>query len=176
MRSMEDQLTQYATYHRHRYNIATHFVGIPLIVLALTTLLARPTIVLSGLVLSPATLVALIVGLYYLRLDLRLGLLMNLLLMGSVAAGQWIAALPTALWLTTGIALFVIGWIFQLIGHVFEGRKPAFIDDLVGLLIGPLFIVVELLALMGAMRALTSRINHRAGPLRGGRSHERAAS
>ena len=41
MRSLTDQLSQYATYHRDRRNVLTHFVGIPMIVLALTTLLGR---------------------------------------------------------------------------------------------------------------------------------------
>ena len=48
-----------------------------------------------------------------------------------------------------GIGLFVVGWVVQLIGHGFEGRKPAFLDDLVGLLIGPLFVVAEAGFLLG---------------------------
>ena len=32
MRSLEDQLATYAAYHRDARNIATHFIGIPLIV------------------------------------------------------------------------------------------------------------------------------------------------
>ncbi len=28
-----------------------------------------------------------------------------------------------------GIGLFVLGWIFQLIGHAFEGKPPSFLRD-----------------------------------------------
>ena len=41
-RPATDLMAQYAAYHRdRRRNIATHFVGIPLIVFAVVTLLAR---------------------------------------------------------------------------------------------------------------------------------------
>ena len=42
MKTLVDHLSQYASYHRDPRNIATHFVGIPLIVLAVTILLSRP--------------------------------------------------------------------------------------------------------------------------------------
>ena len=57
--------------------------------------------------------------------------------------GMHLAAQSTALWLTVAGGLLVAGWAIQFIGHAFEGKKPAFVDDLVGLLIGPLFIVAE---------------------------------
>lgn len=71
MKTLTDQLTQYAAYHRDRRNIATHFIGIPMIVLAVTILLARPAVELAGLPVSAATAVALATGAYWLRLDLR---------------------------------------------------------------------------------------------------------
>lgn len=58
----------------------------------------------------------------------------------------------TAAWLASGIGLFVVGWIIQFVGHYYEGRKPAFVDDLVGLLIGPLFLVAETAFAMGLAR------------------------
>ena len=30
----------------------------------------------------------------------------------------------------------LLGWAIQFVGHYWEGRKPAFADDLVGLLVG----------------------------------------
>ena len=44
MKTLVDQLAQYADYHRDRRNIATHFVGIPMIVLAVQVLLSRPAL------------------------------------------------------------------------------------------------------------------------------------
>jgi uncharacterized membrane protein YGL010W len=51
--------------------------------------------------------------------------------------------------------LFFVGWAFQLIGHaVFEGRKPAFMDDLSHTLIGPMFVVAKVLVRLGLRRDL----------------------
>jgi len=39
-----------------------------------------------------------------------------------------------ALWV--GVALFVVGWIFQFVGHAFEGKAPEFFSDKRFLLVG----------------------------------------
>ncbi len=48
MKTLVDHLSQYASYHRDSRNIVTHFVGIPLIVLAVAVLLSRPAGKLPG--------------------------------------------------------------------------------------------------------------------------------
>jgi uncharacterized membrane protein YGL010W len=58
MKSLVDHLSQYAAYHRDPRNIASHFIGIPLIVVAVAVLLSRPNGP-GGLWLSPAVLVPL---------------------------------------------------------------------------------------------------------------------
>ncbi|GAP36261.1 Mpo1 family 2-hydroxy fatty acid dioxygenase [Piscinibacter sakaiensis] len=157
MRTLVDQLANYAAYHRDPRNVVTHFIGIPMIVVAVAMLLSRPVFgTLAGVALSPALAVVLASGAYYLALDRRFGLVMAALLAASLAAGQWAAAEPTAVWLAWGGGLFVVGWAIQFLGHVFEGRKPAFVDDLMGLLIGPLFLVAEL-AFMAGWRAPVQR-------------------
>ena len=169
MKTLQDQLVQYAGYHRDTRNIAMHFVGIPMIVLAIATLLARPSINVGGVPLSLALLVTVLSCLYYLRLQLGLGLLMSVLLGLSLCFGQWVAGMSTATWLATGVGLFVLGWVIQFVGHIWEGRKPAFVDDIVGLIIGPLFVTVEALFAFGLLPALRAEIEHRAGPMRTGR-------
>jgi len=168
MRTLVDQLAQYAAYHRDRRNIATHFVGIPMIVFAVSVLLSRPAVAVAGGAVSPAIVVALALTAYYLRLDLRYGLAMGALLVLSVLGGASIAAMPTATWLATGIGLFVVGWIFQFVGHWYEGRKPAFVDDLVGLAIGPLFVLAEAGFLAGLREEVRAQVEERAGPTRSG--------
>jgi uncharacterized membrane protein YGL010W len=69
-------------------------------------------------------------------------------------------------WLAWGVGLFVVGWVIQFVGHAFEGRKPAFVDDLVGLLIGPLFLVAETAFALGLSPALRQQVIERAGPMR----------
>ncbi|MCY4746254.1 DUF962 domain-containing protein [Pelomonas sp. UHG3] len=168
MKTLEAQLSAYAAYHRDSRNIATHFIGIPLIVVAVAVLLSRPSLNVAGLTMSPALVVAALTALYYLALNLRLGLLMATLLAGAVAVGAWAATQSTALWLALGVGGFTVGWAFQFVGHFWEGRKPAFVDDLMGLIIGPLFVVVELLFMIGALRDLQLRIEARVGPVRRG--------
>ena len=169
MRTLTQQLTQYAAYHRDRRNIATHFIGIPMIVLALAVLLSRPAFVTGALpsTLSPAWLLFAAATVYYLVLDVPLGAMMALVSVLCVAFGQWIAAQSTLVWLATGVSLFAVGWIFQFIGHMaYEHRKPAFVDDVIGLLIGPLFVLAEALFGFGWRPALREAIEAQVGATR----------
>ncbi|QHE77366.1 Mpo1 family 2-hydroxy fatty acid dioxygenase [Hydrogenophaga sp. PBL-H3] len=170
MKSLTDHLSQYATYHRDRRNIATHFVGIPMIVLAVVVLLARPTFDVAGLAVSGATLAVIAATLYYLRLDLRLGAVMGVLLLCCLWLAKATAPLSLGAWAAAGVGLFVVGWIIQFVGHIFEGRKPAFVDDISGLIIGPLFVVTEAGFLLGLRPELEAEIEQRAGPVRSGRA------
>jgi uncharacterized membrane protein YGL010W len=164
MKTLVDHLGQYAEYHRDRRNILSHFIGIPMIVVAVAVLLSRPGWEVAGLWLSPALLTALAAGIFYLRLDLRLGLLMSALLGLCLWAGAALAQQSTLVWLSGGLGLFVVGWIIQFIGHYYEGRKPAFVDDLMGLVVGPLFVVAELGFLLGLRPEVREAVERRAGP------------
>jgi uncharacterized membrane protein YGL010W len=50
------------------------------------------------------------------------------------------------------------------VGHYYEGRKPAFVDDLVGLLVGPMFVTAEAMFAAGWNPGLLREIERRAGP------------
>jgi len=158
MKSLTQQLGQYAAYHRDRRNVMTHFVGIPMIVLAATILLARPTFAIGDWFISPALLVAVVLTLYYLKLDIRYGLVMGVLLALSLAVAGEVADGGFANWLGWGVGLFVVGWIIQFVGHHYEGRKPAFLDDVMGLAIGPLFVVAEAGFLLGLRKEVEAQI------------------
>ena len=165
MKSLVDHLSQYAAYHRDPRNIASHFIGIPLIVVAVAVLLSRPGWPLGTLLMSPALLVAVASAWFYLRLEVRLGVLMTVLLGLAVWLGQTLAAQSTTVWLGSGLGMFVLGWVIQFVGHYYEGRKPAFVDDLAGLIVGPLFVVVEAGFLLGLRSDLKRAIEERAGPV-----------
>lgn len=159
-------LAQYAEYHRDRRNIVTHFVGIPMIVFAVGVLLARPGFTLGGLGLTPAWLAFALVAAWYLTrgqfalgvaVSASVGLLMALAHRAAAGSG-------TGEWLAWGLGFFIAGWAIQFVGHYYEGRKPAFADDLVGLLVGPMFVALELLAMLGLFKALVGEIERRAGP------------
>jgi uncharacterized membrane protein YGL010W len=63
-----------------------------------------------------------------------------MLLMSAVMLGV-LALMPPMTVLPLSIAIFVVAWIGQFIGHKIEGKKPSFLDDLRFLLIGPLFVL-----------------------------------
>lgn len=167
MDRLTDKLARYAEYHRDSRNVATHCVGIPMIVVAVAALLSRPTFDLGGVTLWPAILAALASALYYLRIDVRTGLLMTALLVPTLWAGRVLALLDDPRWLAASLGLFVVGWGFQFVGHWFEGRKPAFADDIMSLMIGPLFVVAEglfALGLLGEVREAVHRQAHAGRP------------
>ncbi|MGF0241645.1 DUF962 domain-containing protein [Rhodococcus sp. IEGM1300] len=164
MKSLVDHLSQYAAYHRDPRNIASHFIGIPLIVVAVAVLLSRPQ--WAGGWLSPAVLASLASVAFYLRLELRLGLLMTALLGLCAWAGHVLAQQSTLVWLASGIGMFVVGWAIQFVGHHYEGRKPAFVDDVTGLIVGPLFVVAEVAFLLGMRHDLKEQIEARVGGVR----------
>lgn len=158
-------MVQYAGYHRDRRNIATHFVGIPLIVFALGVLLARPAVALGGVALTPAWALWALATLWYLsRGQPLLGAAVSAASALLFALAQPLGAASTSAWLAWGVGCFVVGWIVQFVGHYYEGRKPAFAHDLVGLLVGPMFVVAEALFALGWCRALLAEIERRVGP------------
>lgn len=134
---VDSHLSDYAFYHQTRGNKICHFIGIPLIMFSLMALL-RPLTILGSF--TTAELLILLTFVYYLTLDLRLAIGM-LLVSSALDVAAWkIADLRIAL-----IAL-IVGWVFQGIGHtVYEKRSPAFTRNLVHLLIGPVFLLNELL-------------------------------
>lgn len=166
MRSAPDLLIQYARYHRDRRNIATHFLGIPLIVLALGMLLSQPMGLEPWPALSPAMVLLALVSLWYLRRRPWVLTLSTLGLMAAtVALAGWLCmGRPWVAWIG-GTIVFAVGWLLQFLGHYYEGKKPAFVDDLVGLLVGPMFVMAEALFIKGWNPALREAIEAQAGPL-----------
>ena len=135
MKTLIDHLAQYAAYHRDPRNIHTHFVGVPMIMFAVVVLLSRPVWWLGMVPVSPALACAVAAGIFFLRLDVRLG-------------------------------LFAVGWVIQFVGHYYEGRKPAFVDDVMGLLVGPLFVVAEWGFALGLRAEVQHAVEQRSGPVR----------
>jgi len=170
LKSLTDHLANYASYHLDRRNIALHFIGIPMIFFSVILLLSRPIWAPdTWFPLSPAVISAALVSLYYLKLDLFFGLLMTLILVTSIKFAGPIAASGTTEWLSWSLGLFVVGWIFQTIGHLYEGRKPAFLDDIIGLLIGPLFVTAKLVFALGIRSDLHQEIEEITGKTRVGK-------
>ncbi|WP_019384216.1 Mpo1 family 2-hydroxy fatty acid dioxygenase [Acinetobacter venetianus] len=158
MTNLERLLSQYAAYHLDRNNIVTHFVGIPLIVFSILCLSARAAVDISGFSVTLAMILIVLSSVYYLSLDKLFGILMLILFVLVYPLAIKIAGFSMWSWLGTSIGIFVVGWVFQFIGHYFEKKKPAFVDDLIGLAIGPLFVLAEFVFLLGFRKSLHQRI------------------
>lgn len=166
MSQAADLITQYAQYHRDRRNILTHCVGVPMIVFAVGVLLSHPQFSLGPADLSPAWLVfAACVAWYLTRGMLSLGLATSAGMGVLVGAAQQMAAGVDS-WMAWGTIALALGWAVQFVGHYYEGRKPAFVDDLRQLLVGPMFVTAEALFALGWNPALAAEVERRAGPTR----------
>ncbi|MCF6765493.1 DUF962 domain-containing protein [Thiotrichales bacterium 19S3-7] len=132
MRSLEEWLALYAESHQNKINKRIHYICVPLIMFSILGILWAVTPYL-------AALLVLIGIVYYLRLSVPLAIVMLII---SLVMLLIISLMNDRLIIC--LILFIISWIFQFIGHKYEGKKPSFFQDLQFLFIGPLWIVNEL--------------------------------
>jgi uncharacterized membrane protein YGL010W len=140
MARLDELLSDYGAHHRTRGNLVCHAIGITLILYGVVSFLCLIRLPVAPWTAAEAAIVAIV--LFYLRLNAALAatMLAELTLFDLLARAvdDW----------RIGAAAFVLGWIFQAIGHArFEKNKPAFFQNLVHLLVGPLFLWNELLRL-----------------------------
>jgi len=149
------QLATYASYHRDHRNRATHFVGILAIVFSLLVPLALWRVHAFGYDVSAALILTVLALLGWIALDAVIGLAMIVVMVPFLVVAEWIARNygGTTAWIVFAL-FFVGGWIFQLVGHVWEGKRPALVDNLFQAFIGPMFIMAEVLMALGLKREL----------------------
>jgi uncharacterized membrane protein YGL010W len=162
MKTLEDQMSFYAAYHQDGRNKATHFIGVPAIMLSLFIPLAWLRVEVGGVTLTAAMLFAAVVLVYYFLLDVPLALAMLVVTAALVYLGQAIADLGAAAGWTWFAVLFVGGWILQLVGHVFEGRKPALVSNLFQIFVAPIFLAAEVFFALGYKPRLHAAMQERA--------------
>ena len=96
MQTLEDQMSFYAAYHQDARNKATHFFGVPMIAFSLMIPMGWLRADLAGFTVTAALVVTSILMLYYLILDIPLGLasciVFALMLWGADALSQLHAA------------------------------------------------------------------------------------
>jgi uncharacterized membrane protein YGL010W len=166
MKTIEDQMATYAAYHQDARNKATHFIGVPLIVLSLFIPLAW----LRFGDISAAMLLAALVIVYYLLLDVPLALAMLVVFALLAWVGERIAMQGAVAGWSGFAALFAGGWILQLVGHVYEGRRPALADNLFQIFVAPIFLAAEVFFALGYKPALHAAVQERARRMRGAAS------
>ena len=168
MKSIEEQLARYKSVHLNKKNIQTHFVGVPLIVFAVTLMLSMVAFEINleaifGISYNFNVTLAMVifsgVAVYYFVLHRALALGMFFYIAVNLLLAELCRDADGLIIIAIGI--FVIGWIIQFIGHYYEKAKPAFVDDLSQFLIGPLFLMAELYFML----VLASELNARITPL-----------
>jgi uncharacterized membrane protein YGL010W len=151
MRRAAEWLAEYGESHHDPTNKALHWVCVPVIVwcaLGFLSYVPAPR-GLVPLFQSGAGLAVAATLVYYafLSVPLALGALPVLgVMLWSIGALERVSPVP--LWLVCA-ALFVLAWIGQFIGHAIEGRRPSFLKDVQFLLIGPLWLLADLLRRFG---------------------------
>jgi len=134
----------YAEHHRSTGNQVCHLVGIPMIAFSLLGLLAVELFRISAWPVELSLLLALGLAPVYMRLDARLGAALTLSYLALYLLARQLG------W-QVNLALFVLGWVLQFVGHgVYEKRSPAFFKNLMHLVVGPLWVMNHLLRLRPA--------------------------
>jgi uncharacterized membrane protein YGL010W len=166
MKNIEAQMSLYAAYHQDARNKATHFIGVPAIILSLFIALAWIRFEVGGITVTAAMVFAAAVLIYYFVLDVPLAFAMLVVTGALVWVGHQIAALGVLQGWIWFAVLFVGGWILQLVGHVFEGRKPALADNLFQIFVAPIFLAAEVFFSLGYKPDLHRRVQERAQQLK----------
>jgi uncharacterized membrane protein YGL010W len=148
-------MSAYAAYHRNRWNRVTHFIGVPAIVFALLIPMGWVSL---GAGVSLAHAFAGTVLLYYVWLDVAVGLATAAIVVALLQAASLAGSSGTAAGWTGFAVFFVGGWILQLVGHAIEGRRPALADNILQIFIAPIFLVAEVFFMLGYKRDLRERL------------------
>jgi uncharacterized membrane protein YGL010W len=158
MKSLAEQLSAYSAYHRDPRNTVTHFVGVPLVIFGLLVVLGwlrfapNPDVPYTG-----ATLFYVVVSIYYLYLDWQVALLQAPFTLTLLWLADRVAVWPFQHSLVAFLTAFLAGWAIQLVGHAFEGKRPALADNILQIFNAPLFLTVEVLFLLGFRKDLRGR-------------------
>jgi uncharacterized membrane protein YGL010W len=131
---------EYGAYHRDRRNLICHEIGIPLIVLGVVALLRLVTVAGPNLSLNLALLAIVATSVYYLSLGREVRTAAGIAIVGMIV----LYLVAAYVWWPFAIGAFVLGWVFQFVGHGYEGKSPAFLTNLLHLLVGPLWVASHL--------------------------------
>jgi uncharacterized membrane protein YGL010W len=134
---------EYADAHRHPVNRLTHKIAIPLIVFHVVAMLHWVALFRipgdGGAQVTLGHVVAVLAGAWYLRMSVKLGLVMIAFIALCFPVAERVSA-PAV------VALAVAAWVIQLAGHaIWEKRSPAFLRNLMQALVGPAFFAAILL-------------------------------
>lgn len=144
MRKIELLLSEYGESHINPINKLIHWICVPIIVFSIIGLMMSIPAKYSGSQLNAAMLMILLASLYYFGLSVPLlfGFLPLSILLYVANDLLYNYFIPINVdYRIVLIALFILAWIGQFIGHKIEGKKPSFLKDIQFLLIGPVWLL-----------------------------------
>lgn len=117
---------RYHHYHTKKATLWTHLIGVPLVTLSLMIVLAWLKIVIPGVFQTNlAWLIVFGLMLYYFSLDTGLGCATSVLLIVLCTIASLLSRMgPSMLSFGVFLITFTLGWIFQIAGHMIEGKNP----------------------------------------------------
>ena len=157
-----EQMAMYAAYHRNGLNQLTHHIGVPMIVFSVMVIAS--TVRVADFEAGPLTLAAVLMGvllLYYVLSAPLVGVIAAFMYGILLFVAEVVSLMESPTALQSSIGLFVLGWIIQFTGHIFEKRKPALFDNLLQILIAPAFLIAELLFALKLEQGLKTEIVER---------------
>lgn len=166
MQSLEQQMSFYAAYHQDPRNKASHFLGVPMIIFGLFIALGWARVEVGGVTLTAAMLLGAAVLVWYFLLDVALALAMLALNALLLYLADRVSAQPLGVGAAWFLVFFGGGWVIQLIGHVWEGRKPALVDNFFQIFVAPIFLAAEVFFALGYKPALHAAVQKRALEMR----------
>lgn len=144
MRPVQAWLDEYGESHVNKINKTLHWICVPLIVWSLLGVLWSLPVPAAFVEISPlmnwGMLFILASVVYYFIMSIPLAIGMLLVIVPMIGLLQWASGLSVPLW-ALSLTVFVIAWIGQFIGHMFEGKRPSFFKDLQFLMIGPIWLL-----------------------------------
>ena len=160
MKSLAEQMSVYHRYHTKMITKLTHFIGVPLAIIPVLILLNWLNFGVNGW-FHIGTSWALIAGLfvYYLLLDKELAVATTaVLVILNIISNIISTSRPNWFAFKVMIIIFVVAWAIQLIGHLFEGKRPALTDNFFQVLIAPIFLTAEIAFMMGKKQELKATV------------------
>lgn len=160
MKTFVEQAQFYSGYHQKAMTLYMHMAGVPIIILSAMILLGFVKVIIPGVYATNlACLATLGMLIYYYRLNWQLALSLTPIFIILLWVASWFNYYgPTKLGLWAFIITFIVGWGLQLYSHYMEGRKLAFMNNLVQALIAPLYLTAELFFMAGFMKSLKEQI------------------
>jgi uncharacterized membrane protein YGL010W len=156
-------LADYGVYHRDPRNRRTHYFGVPAIAYAVLVLAALVKITLFGFPVDLDRILVAAFVLFYLMLDLRLGIVLAVLLTLLAWAAETTTRLGVSGSLVAACVVFVLGWVLQFFGHYLEGNRPALLTNLFQIVVAPIYLTAELFFSIGLRPGLQSDVEKRLG-------------